>query len=72
MIKTNLSYFDFLFDWWPQKWRYISSLILAIMSSFVAYYLGLPLPWMLGPLIGCGFFSAIGKPVTIKKTKTIL
>ena len=67
MIKTNLSYFDFLFDWWPQKWRYISSLILAIMSSFVAYYLGLPLPWMLGPLLGCGFFSAIGKPVTIAK-----
>ena len=67
MNKIIPSYFDFLIDLWPQKWRYILSLILAITSSFIAYYLGLPLPWMLGPLLGCGFFSAIGKSVIIGK-----
>ena len=67
MNKIIPSYFVFLIDWWPQKWRYILSLILAVISSFIAYYLGLPLPWMLGPLLGCGFFSAIGKPVIIAK-----
>ena len=67
MNKIIPPYFVFLIDWWPQKWRYILSLILAVISSFIAYYLGLPLPWMLGPLLGCGFFSAIGKPVIIAK-----
>ena len=67
MNKIIPSYFVFLIDWWPQKWRYILSLFLAVISSFIAYYLGLPLPWMLGPLLGCGFFSAIGKPVIIAK-----
>tara|TARA_B100000768_G_scaffold95884_1_gene89472 strand:+ start:106 stop:1176 length:1071 start_codon:yes stop_codon:yes gene_type:complete len=67
MNKIIPSYFVFLIDWWPQKRRYILSLILAVISSFIAYYLGLPLPWMLGPLLGCGFFSAIGKPVIIAK-----
>mgnify|MGYP005695391741 CR=1 FL=1 len=67
MNKIIPSYFVFLIGWWPQKWRYILSLILAVISSFIAYYLGLPLPWMLGPLLGCGFFSAIGKPVIIAK-----
>ena len=67
MIKYLNLYFKNFFDWWPQKWRYIFSLLLAVISSFIAYYLGLPLPWMLGPLIGCGFFAAIGKPVIIGK-----
>ena len=67
MIKSLSLYLKTFFDWWPQKWRYIFSLLLAIFSSFVAYYIGLPLPWMLGPLIGCGFFAAIGKPVIIGK-----
>ena len=67
MIKYINLYFKNFFDWWPQKWRYTFSLLLAIISSFIAYYLELPLPWMLGPLIGCGFFAAIGKPVIIGK-----
>ena len=67
MIKSTNLYFKTFFDWWPQKWRYIFSLLLAVMSSLIAYYLGLPLPWMLGPLMGCGFFAAIGKPVIIGK-----
>ena len=67
MNKAFLSTFKNSFDWWPEKWKYFLSLFLAITSAFIAYYLGLPLPWMLGPLIGCGFFAAIGKPVIIGK-----
>ena len=67
MFKFTNLYFKNFFDWWPQKWAYIFSLLLAVISSLIAYYLGLPLPWMLGPLIGCGFFAAIGKPVKIGK-----
>ena len=67
MIKDHyLSLLKFL-DWWPKRWIYISSLFLAIISGFIAYYLNLPLPWMLGPLLGCGFFSVIGKQVIIGK-----
>lgn len=67
MTRITLDYFKTFFDWWPEKWRYFLSLILAISSGFIAYYIGLPLPWMLGPLLGCGFFAAIGKPVIIGK-----
>ena len=67
MFKSTNLYFENFFDWWPQKWAYIFSLLLAVISSLIAYYLGLPLPWMLGPLMGCGFFAAIGKPVIIGK-----
>ena len=67
MTRTTLNYFKYFFDWWPEKWKYFFSLILAISSGFIAYYIGLPLPWMLGPLLGCGFFAAIGKPVIIGK-----
>ena len=64
MTKIS-NFFKEYFDWWPEKQKYTLSLFLAILSGFVAYFIGLPLPWMLGPLIGCGFFAAIGKPVII-------
>jgi membrane AbrB-like protein len=67
MIKNHYLSLLKLLDWWPQKWIYLSSLLLAVVSGFIAYYLSLPLPWMLGPLIGCSFFSAIGKQVIIGK-----
>ena len=60
-------YFLKYLDWWSQKWIYIFSLLLAVFSGFVAFYLSLPLPWMLGPLIGCGLLSAFGKKIIIGK-----
>jgi hypothetical protein len=44
-----------------------SLFLLAVFSGFVAFYLSLPLPWMLGPLIGCGLLSAFGKKIIIGK-----
>lgn len=67
MITDKPKLVNFFFGWWPERWRYTWSLLLAISSGFLAYYIGLPLPWMLGPLIGCGFFAAIGKGVIIGK-----
>ena len=67
MIIDRSKLVAFFFGWWPEKWRYTWSLLLAIASGFIAHYMGLPLPWMLGPLIGCGFFAAIGKGVIIGK-----
>jgi uncharacterized protein len=66
MTKIS-NFFKEYFDWWPEKKKYTLSLFLAVLSGFFAYYIGLPLPWMLGPLIGCGFFAAIGKSVIIGK-----
>jgi membrane AbrB-like protein len=60
-------YFLKYLDWWSQKWIYIFSLLLAVFSGFAAFYLSLPLPWMLGPLIGCGLLSAFGKKIIIGK-----
>ena len=66
-------YFLKYLDWWSQKWIYIFSLLFAVFSGFVAFYLSLPLPWMLGPLIGCGLLSAFGKKIIIgKKPRPIL
>ena len=67
MITDKPRLVNFFFGGWPERWRYTWSLLLAIASGFLAYYIGLPLPWMLGPLIGCGFFAAIGKGVIIGK-----
>ena len=60
-------YFLKYLDWWSQKWIYIFSLLFAVFSGFAAFYLSLPLPWMLGPLIGCGLLSAFGKKIIIGK-----
>ena len=72
MITDRSKLVEIFFGWWPEKWRYTWSLLLAIASGFFAYYIGLPLPWMLGPLIGCGFFAAIGKGVIIAVSYTHL
>ena len=71
MITDRSKLVEIFFGWWPEKWRYTWSLLLAIASGFFAYYIGLPLPWMLGPLIGCGFFSAIGKGVIMGKNQDL-
>ena len=39
--------------------KYLLSIFLAVSGGFVAYNIGIPLPWMLGPLFIIGFFCAL-------------
>ncbi len=66
MTNYYLFFLKYL-DWWSQKWVYIFSFLFAVFAGFVAFYFSLPLPWMLGPLIGCGLLSAFGKKIIIGK-----
>ncbi len=36
---------------------------IGIFSGFVARWIGMPLPWMLGPMLGCGLAALAGAPV---------
>lgn len=38
--------------------------LIGIPSGALARYVGMPLPWMLGPMLGCGLFALAGAPLT--------
>lgn len=45
---------------WPNV---LLALAIGLFSGFVANNLGMPLPWMLGPMLGCGILALAGAPV---------
>ena len=47
--------------------NYLLSIFLAISGGFVAYNIGIPLPWMLGPLFIIGFFCALKFEIKLPK-----
>ena len=47
--------------------NYLFSIFLAIIGGFLAYKIGIPLPWMLGPLFFTGFFCALKVEIKIPK-----
>ena len=42
---------------------YLPALALGIVCGWIASRLGVPLPWMLGPMLGCGAASLAGAPL---------
>ena len=47
--------------------KYLLSIFLAVSGGFVAYNIGIPLPWMLGPLFIIGFFCALKVEIKLPK-----
>ena len=47
--------------------KYLFSIFLAVFGGFIAYRIGIPLPWLLGPLILIGFFCALKVEIKIPK-----
>lgn len=47
----------------PRLLAQFTSLAIGIVSGFFAYWVGLPLPWMLGAMIGNTTFALAGAPV---------
>ncbi len=47
--------------------KYLLSIFLGLFGGFVAYKIGIPLPWMLGPLIIIGFFCALKFEIKLPK-----
>ena len=47
--------------------KYLLSIFLAVFGGFVAYNIGIPLPWMLGPLFIIGFFCALKVEIKLPK-----
>ncbi|MFV0360627.1 AbrB family transcriptional regulator [Tropicimonas sp.] len=45
---------------WP---KILLAAIIGVLSGFFARKVGMPLPWMLGPMIGCGAAALAGAPV---------
>ena len=49
---------------WPPELRaQLTALIAGVSCGFGAYFLGLPLPWMLGPMLGNTVLAVAGVPV---------
>jgi len=46
---------------------YLLSIFLAVFGGFTAYNIGIPLPWMLGPLFIIGFFCALKFEIKLPK-----
>lgn len=44
--------------------RQAFALIIGALSGWAGQAAGLPLPWMLGPMLGCGLAAGLGAPVT--------
>ena len=47
--------------------KYLFSIFLAVFGGLIAYNIGIPLPWLLGPLILIGFFCALKVEIKIPK-----
>ena len=47
--------------------KYLFSIFLAVFGGFLAYNIGIPLPWMLGPLFLVGFFCALKIEIKLPK-----
>ena len=48
------------------KYRlYFNGLLLAFLGGFLAHFIGIPLPWMLGPLIAVGIATATNCNISI-------
>ena len=47
--------------------KYLFSIFLAVFGGFLAYNIGIPLPWMLGPLFLVGFFCALKVEIKLPK-----
>ena len=43
------------------------SIFFAVFGGFIAYNIGIPLPWLLGPLFLIGFFFALKVEIKIPK-----
>ncbi len=47
--------------------QYLFSIFLAVFGGLIAYNIGIPLPWLLGPLFLIGFFCAFKVEIKIPK-----
>ena len=47
--------------------KYLFSIFLAVFGGLIAYNIGIPLPWLLGPLFLIGFFCALKVEIKIPK-----
>lgn len=43
--------------------RIVTAALIGVAAGFAARLVGLPLPWMLGPMMGCGIAALAGAPV---------
>ena len=46
---------------------YLRSIFLAVFGGYVAHNIGIPLPWMLGPLFIIGLFCALKVEIKLPK-----
>ena len=47
--------------------KYFIGISLGILGGFLAYQIGIPLPWMLGPLLFIGLFCALNLEIELPK-----
>ena len=52
----------------PKYKLYFNGLLLAFLGGFSAYFIGVPLPWMIGPLILVGIATAINFKISIPES----